>query len=125
MYYYQGRFDEAADKFEKAIHYQSNEKSIVPIYADLGTTYHQLGKDNLAKEAYQNALKIKPNFIQAHFALSQVFFQQNLQHKAVEELRTVIRLAPDSKEAKMAKETIHKLIQEEREKEGENKDQEK
>ena len=125
VYYYQGRFEEAANKFEKAIHYQSNEKSMVPIYTDLGTTYYRLSKDNLAKDAYQNALKIKPNFVQAHFGLSQVYFRQNLQHEAAEELRTVIRLAPNSKEAEMAKEIIHKLIQEEKEEEGENKDQEK
>ena len=116
-------FDKAAEKFKKAISYQSNEKSMVPIYTDLGTTYYRLGKDNLAEDAYQNALKIEPNFVQAHFALSQVYFRQNLQHKAIEELLTVIRIAPDSKEAKKAKEIIHNLIQEEREKEGENKDQ--
>jgi O-antigen ligase/tetratricopeptide (TPR) repeat protein len=123
VYYYQGMFDKAAEKFKKAISYQSNEKSMVPIYTDLGTTYYRLGKDNLAEDAYQNALKIEPNFVQANFALSQVYFRQNLQHKAIEELLTVIRIAPDSKEAKKAKEIIHKLIQEEREKEGENKDQ--
>jgi O-antigen ligase/Tfp pilus assembly protein PilF len=117
VYYYQGKFDKAAEKFEKAIHYQLNEKSMVPIYTDLGTTYYRLGKDNLAKDAYQNALKIEPNFVRAHFALSQVYFRQNLQHEAVEELRTVIRLAPDSKEAKRAGEIIHKLIPEEGEKE--------
>jgi len=125
VYYYQGRFDKAADKFEKAIHYQSNEKSMVPIYTDLGTTYYQLGKDNLARDAYRDALKIEPNFVQAHFALSQVYFRHNFQDEAVEELRTVIRLAPDSKEAKRAGEIIHKIIPEEREKEGEQKDQEK
>ena len=123
VYYYQGMFDKAAEKFKKAVSYQSNEKSMVPIYTDLGTTYYRLGKDNLAKDAYQNALKIEPNFIQAHFALSQVYFRQNLQHKAIEELLTVIRIAPDSKEAKKAKEIIHKLIQKEKEKEGEYKDQ--
>ena len=118
-------FDKAAEKFKKAISYQSNEKSMVPIYTDLGTTYYRLGKNNLAKDAYQDALKIEPNFIRAHFGLGQVYFRQNLQHEAIEELLTVIRIAPDSKEAKEAKEIIHKLIPEEREKEGENKDQEK
>lgn len=122
VYYHQGRFDEAAEKFKKAISYQSNEKSMVPIYTDLGTTYYRLGKDNLAKDAYQNALKIEPNFVRAHFALSQVYLRHNFQQEAVEELRTVIRLAPDSKEAKRAGEIIHKLIPEEGEKEGESKD---
>jgi len=128
VYYYQDMFNEAEEKFKKAISYQSNKESMVPIYTNLGNNYFKMGEDGLAKDAYQNALKIEPDFIQAHYNLSQVYFRQDLQHEAVEELLTVIRLAPDSKEAETARMIIHKGVQEEREKKGKeekNKDQEK
>ena len=128
VYYYQDMFIEAEEKFKKAISYQSSEKSMVPIYTNLGNNYFKMGEDGLAKDAYQNALKIEPDFVQAHFNLSQVYFRQDLQREAVEELFTVIRLAPDSKEAETARMIIRKGVQEEREKKEEeekNKDQEK
>jgi tetratricopeptide (TPR) repeat protein len=87
-----------------------------------------MGEDDLAKDAYKDALEIEPDFVQAHFNLSQVYFRQDLQHEAIEELLTVIRLAPDSKEAETARMIIHRGVQEEREKkekEEKNKDQEK
>ncbi|HDK25669.1 MAG TPA: tetratricopeptide repeat protein, partial [Candidatus Atribacteria bacterium] len=127
VYYRQDKFNEAEEKFKKAISYQPNKKSMVPIYTNLGNNYFKMGEYDLAKDAYRDALKIEPDFVQAHFNLSQVYFRQNLQREAVEELLTVIRLAPDSKEAEIARIIIHKGVQEERERKEEekNKDQEK
>jgi O-antigen ligase/Tfp pilus assembly protein PilF len=128
VYYYQDIFNEAVEKFKKAISYQSNKKSMVPIYTNLGNNYFKMGEDNLAKDAYKDALEIEPDFVQAHFNLGLVYFRQDFQHEAIEELLTVIRLAPDSKEAETARMIIHKGIQEEREKkkkEEKNEDQEK
>jgi tetratricopeptide (TPR) repeat protein len=69
VYYNQGLLEEAAEKFEKAISYQSNERTMPPIYVNLGTTYLRLKRTDLAENCYQNALRIQPNIIQAHFGM--------------------------------------------------------
>jgi len=113
VYYNQGLLEKAAEKFEKAISYQSNEKSMAPIYVNLGTTYFRLKRTDFAENCYQNALKIEPNIIQAHFGMGLVYVERKLWQKAVEEFSMVMKLKPDSKEAKKAKEIIQQITQSE------------
>jgi len=113
VYYNQGLLEKAAEKFEKAISYQSNERSMAPIYVNLGTTYFRLKRTDLAENCYQNALKIEPNIIQAHFGMGLVYVEKKLWQKAVEEFSMVTKLKPDSKEAKKAKEIIQQITQKE------------
>ena len=113
VYYNQSLLEKAAEKFEKAISYQSNERTMAPIYVNLGTTYFRLKKSDLAENCYQNALKIGPNIIQAHFGMGLVYVEKKLWQKAVEEFSMVIKLKPDSKEAKKAQEIIQQITQKE------------
>ena len=112
-YYNQGMLEKAAEKFEKAISYQSNERSMPPIYVNLGTTYFRLKRIDLAENCYQNALKIEPNIIQAHFGMGLVYVEKKLWQKAVEEFSIVVKLKPDSNEAKKAQEIIQQITQSE------------
>ena len=109
VYYNQGILEKAAEKFEKAISYQLEEISMVPIYVNLGTTYFRLKRSDLAENCYQNALKIEPNIIQAHFGMGLVYVEKKLWQKAVEEFSMVMKLKPDSKEAIKAKEMIQQI----------------
>jgi len=113
VYYNQGLLEKAAEKFEKAISYQSKERSMALIYVNLGTTYFRLKRTDLAENCYQNALKIKPNIIQAHFGMGLIYVEKKLWQKAVEEFSMVTKLKPDSKEAKKAQEIIQQITQSE------------
>ena len=113
VYYNQGLLEKAAEKFEKAISYQSKERSMVPIYVNLGTTYFRLKRSDLAENCYQNALRINPNIIQAHFGMGLIYVEKKLWQKAVEEFSIVMKLKPDSKEAKKAQEIIQQITQSE------------
>jgi tetratricopeptide (TPR) repeat protein len=113
VYYNQGLFEKSAEKFEKAISYQSEERSMAPIYVNLGTTYFRLKRTDLAENCYQNALKIEPNIIQAHFGMGLVYVEKKLWQKALEEFSIVTKLKPDSKEAKKAQEIIQQITQSE------------
>jgi len=112
IYLKKGQLDKAAIKLKQAISYQSDEKSMLPLYSELGNTYLQLERYKPAEIAFKNALKINPDFVNAHYGLAGAYLKQNLSNEALIELQKVIELAPDSQEANYAKITIQKLNQE-------------
>jgi O-antigen ligase/tetratricopeptide (TPR) repeat protein len=109
IYLKKGQLDKAAINLKQAISYQSDEKSMLPLYSELGNTYLQLERYKPAEIAFKNALKINPDFINAHYGLAGAYLKQNLSNEALIELQKVIELAPDSKEANYAKITIQQL----------------
>ena len=114
-------FDKAAIKYKQAISYQKNEKSMLPLYNQLGSIYFRQKNYKQAEIAFKNALKIDLNFVNSHYGLASVYLQQNRSEEALQELQKVIELAPDSQLAKNAKKLIEKLIQEKAKKELEGK----
>jgi len=109
IYIKKGMLDEAVTKLKQAISYQSDEKSMLPLYSELGNTYLQLGRYKPAEIAFRNALKISPDFVNAHYGLAGAYLQQNKQAEALEELHKVIELAPDSLEADYARKVTQQL----------------
>ena len=105
-------FDKAAIKLKQAISYEKNEKSMFPMYNQLGTIYVRLEKYKQAEMAFKNSLKIYPDFVNAHYGLAGAYLKQNKQTEALEELQKVIELAPNSREAQNAQELIQKIAQE-------------
>jgi O-antigen ligase len=105
-------FDKAAIKLKQAILYQKNKKSMFPMYNQLGIIYLRLERYKQAEMAFKDALKINPDFVNAHYGLARAYLQQNKQAGALEELQKVIELAPDSKEAQYARERMQQIAQE-------------
>ena len=103
IYLKNGMLDEAAIKLKQAISYQPDEKLMLPLYSELGNTYLQLERYKPAEIAFKNALKINPDFVNAHYGLAGAYLKQNLSNEALIELQKVIELAPDSQEAGYAK----------------------
>jgi len=104
--------DEAAIKLKQAISYQPNEKSMLPLYAELGNTYLQLERYKPAEIVLKDALKIDPNFINAHYGLAGAYLNQNKIDEALVELQKVIELAPDSQIAENAQNVMQQIAQE-------------
>ena len=111
-YLKKGQLDKAALKLKQAISYQRDEKSMVPLYSELGNTYLRLERHKPAEVAFKNALKINPGFANAHYGLAGAYLRQNKIEEGLDELKKVIELAPDSREANYARETIQKIAQE-------------
>jgi len=105
-------FDKAAIELKQAISYQEDEKSMVPMYNQLGAIYSRLKNYKQAEMAFKNALKIDFNFVNSHYGLATVYLQQNRSEEALQELQKVIELAPDSQMAKNAQEKIQKIAKE-------------
>jgi len=108
IYLKKGQLDEAAIKLKQAITYQKDEKSMVPLYSELGNTYLQLKRYKPAEIAFKNALKINPDFVNAHYGLAGACLNQSKIEEALVELEKVIELAPDSREANY----VQKIAQE-------------
>ena len=112
IYLKSGMLDEAAIKLKQAISYQPNEKSMLLLYAELGNTYLTLKRYKPAEIVLKDALKIDPDFINAHYGLAGAYLNQNKIEEALVELQKVIELAPDSQEANYAQNIIQQITQE-------------
>jgi len=112
IYLKSGMLDEAAIKLKQAISYQPDEKSMLPLYAELGNTYLQLKRYKSAEIVLKNALRIDPKYVNAHYGLAGAYLRQNKLDEAQEELQKVIELAPDSQEANYARNIIQQIAQE-------------
>ena len=112
LYLKKGQVDKGIVKLKQAISYQKIEKSMVPIYNDLGNNYMRVGRYKPAEIAFKNALKINPKYVDAHYGLAGAYLRQNKLDEALEEFKKVIELAPDSRGAQYARDTIRKINQE-------------
>lgn len=112
LYLKKGQGDKAISKLKQAISYEKKEKSMPPLYVNLGKIYLQAKRYENAEAAFKNALKIVPDFVNAHYGLGVAYLQQNKKTEALEELQKVIELVPDSEEAKYAQNIIQQITQE-------------
>jgi len=112
IYLKNGQLEKAAIKLKQTISYQRDEKSMFPLYSELGNVFLQLERYKPAEVAFKNALEINPDFVNAHYGLAGAYLQQNKQAGALEELQKVIELAPDSKEAQYARDIVQQIAQE-------------
>ncbi|PKP56751.1 hypothetical protein CVT91_12315, partial [Candidatus Atribacteria bacterium HGW-Atribacteria-1] len=95
LYLKKGQVDKAIVKLKQAISYQKTEKSMVPLYTDLGNNYMRVGRYKPAEIAFKKAIKINPKYMNAHHGLAGAYLRQNKIDNALEELQKVIELAPD------------------------------
>ena len=109
VYLRQDMPDEAIIKLKQAISYQKNEKSMVPLYSQLGDIYLYRKKYEEAEEAFKNILEIDSDFLNAHYRLANIYLKQDKQIEALREFKKVIELAPDSEAAKYSKIMIQKI----------------
>jgi O-antigen ligase/Tfp pilus assembly protein PilF len=109
IYLKKGELDKAAVKLEQAISYQKNRESMMPLYCVLGNTYLNLRDYKKAEITFNKALEIDINSVKAHFGLAGAYLNQGKKIMALFEFQRVIKLAPDSIEAKYSQEILNKL----------------
>jgi len=112
IYLSNNNYEKAISKLKQAISYKKDEKSMLPLYAELGNTYITLKSYKPAEIALKEALKIDPDFINAHYGLASVYLQENKTEEALKELRKVIEIDPDSIQARFARDILQKITQE-------------
>ena len=111
VYLQSGMLDDAVIKLRQAISYQPNKYLMPPFYVELGNTYLKLERYEPAEIAFKDALKIDTNFVTASYGLASTYLRQNRIDEGLKELQKVIELAPNSQEAKYARDAIQKIEQ--------------
>ncbi|GAI08236.1 unnamed protein product, partial [marine sediment metagenome] len=111
IYLAKGKLDKAIDEFKRAISYQQNVQTMPPLYSELGNVYLKLERYEPAEIAFEDALKIAPNFVSARYGLADAYLRQNRIEEGLVELKKVVELAPESQEAKYARDAIQKIEQ--------------
>ncbi|MGO9245278.1 MAG: tetratricopeptide repeat protein [Verrucomicrobiia bacterium] len=68
-------------------------------YNNLGDALYQTGKREEAIEHYQQALRINPDYAEAHYKLGVALYQTGKREEAIEHLQQALRINPDYAEA--------------------------
>jgi len=128
IYLVKGEADNAIIELKKAISYQSNEKSMPPLYIDMGNAYLKLKKYELTEIAFKNAIrissnllkddslkqnrtdeelvelknKINSNLVDAHHGLAGAYLRQNKIEEGLVELKKAISITYQRREETMA-----------------------
>jgi hypothetical protein len=72
------------------------EPGRIPLaYNNLGEAYSAKGQLDMAVEQYRTALRLKPDYADAHYNLGEVYMYKGQLDMAVEQYRTALRLQPD------------------------------
>ncbi len=98
-----GELEEAESIYRKVLSTQSNPVRVPDalenlyhlVLLDFGTVLEKQGKLDEAVELYQQALRVQPDFIQAHFYLANTFTKQGKLDEAVELYQQALRIQPD------------------------------
>lgn len=64
-------------------------------YNDIGNVFYVKGLLNDAIKQYQTAIRLKPDFLEAHYNLGMVYAEKGRFDEAVEEYKIVVRLQPN------------------------------
>ncbi len=107
-YYDAGRYSEAIPWYEKAL---QSAPTNTDVRTDLGTSYFYSGNLDKAKEQWFKVLERDPNKVQTHYNLAVLYSHETPPDtdNAVKEWQTVIKLAPDSDQAKSAQKRLQDL----------------
>jgi len=109
IYVQKKEFSQAVPRIIQAISYQEKDKKKVGLYSSLGNAYLALKDDKKAENAFQNALKIDPNSVDAHYWIARMYLNQKKEEQALFHLEQVVSIAPESTKAKMSQRIIQKI----------------
>jgi tetratricopeptide (TPR) repeat protein len=90
VYMVRKMYREAIESFREA-----SQKDPVVINK-IGIAYHQLGELEKAKKSYEQAVKLKPDYGEAHNNLGAIYYSQKSYRKAVNTYKKALRYSPDS-----------------------------
>jgi Tfp pilus assembly protein PilF len=113
IYLNANEYKSAIKEFKEALSFPppgDNPRFIPMVYNGLGQAYYKDGQYPEAVDAFNEALKIVPDYTEVHFFLGQAYYKTGSGPLAKEEFQRVIHLAPpDSDLAKKAKQSLELL----------------
>jgi tetratricopeptide (TPR) repeat protein len=117
-YYAQNNYQKAAESYENAAELNSN---VVDYHYNLGWSYYMLGRNAQRKgrpytnhyrkaiASFEKAIEVDSSHVRSYSALGRVYINMNNQPEAIRMYRRIIEIAPDSKEAEMARKDLESM----------------
>jgi tetratricopeptide (TPR) repeat protein len=87
---------EAITEYEAAIDVTSDPGMQAQTYANLGAAYRTLGEDELARESFENSLRLNPNQFNAWLGLGLLAQKQGKLDEAISDLSRSLELQPSA-----------------------------
>jgi Tfp pilus assembly protein PilF len=100
--------DKSIQVYKKAIELFSDYYFI---YYNLGVTYYGVGKLDEARNSFKKAVKLNPNHSSSHFALGEIFYQENYKIPSLLALCRFLVLEPKAKRSNKAFSRIQEILQ--------------
>ena len=108
-YYQKGDYFIALAKYDEAISKEPNTIILPLIEKDRGIASLKAGYTNKAITHLKKSIELVPNLAEAHYWLGEAYLTVKNRRDAASEFKTVIRLAPDSDLARMARQRLDRL----------------
>ncbi|KAB8333292.1 tetratricopeptide repeat protein [Scytonema tolypothrichoides VB-61278] len=96
-----GQLDEAESLYKQILQFQPElENQYYPIASsNLGSLFEQQGNLDAAVESYQQALRVKPDYAEAHYNLGNALQKQGKLEAAIEAYQQTLKIKPEISEA--------------------------
>jgi len=108
-YYQKGDYLIALSKYDEAVTKEPNTIILPLIEKDRGLASLKAGYTNKAITHLKKSIELVPNLVEAHYWLGEAYLTLKNRRDAASEFKTVIKLAPDSDLARMARQKLDRL----------------
>lgn len=108
-YYEKGNYMMALAKYDEAIVQEPNTPIMPFIEKDRGIASLKAGYANKAIIHLKKSVELVPNLVEAHYWLGEAYLTVKNRRDAAGEFKAVIKLAPDSDYARMARQKLDRL----------------
>jgi tetratricopeptide (TPR) repeat protein len=94
VYLRQGRFEDAAEQYKKALNYETKESNKARKYSGIGTAYFQMGRYSEALNYLNQAVKLNPNDSSVYAILSLIYQRQGNFDEAIVQAKKAMEFEP-------------------------------
>lgn len=108
-YYQKGMYRMAVSKFQEAENREPTSVLTPVIQINMAWSYFALGETDQAIERFQKLVSSSPGLVEPYYGLGRCYLEKKDKKQAAAAFRNVIRLAPDTEMAAMARENLKNL----------------
>jgi len=109
VYLKQEKYDQAVRSFQNVLKISPKSEFIALAQNGLGKAYFQMGKTKEAIASYQEAIRVVPDYVDAHLNLASAYLREGSKGLAAGSFKKVVELSPQSSQAKEAQKFLDAL----------------
>lgn len=109
VYLKQEKYDQAVRSFQNVLKTSPRPEFVALTQNGLGRAYFQMGKIKEAIASYQEAIRVVPDYVDAHLNLASAYLREGSKGLAAGSFKKVVELSPQSSQAKEAQKFLDAL----------------